>query len=278
MNLLNMPRVVVGAIATALLVSCAGSMPKVEPDTKPSFGTQNIPTIPPLPVRVALPVPVQLPEATGGDGDLSYTVSPIPPGLSFDPVTRVVSGMPTTIGSYSITYTAADEDDDVATFTFTVAVVHSMVFWTDISTGTIWSAKLDGSGAKMLLTTDDEPHGIVLDVPGSKMYWVEIQTGTVPRANLDGSRVEDLVVDESSRPRSIALNASGGKIYWTDNGTNSIRRANLDGSGADDLVTGLSSYATGIALDLTGRMIYWIDDERIRSSEQISTGPASRTS
>ena len=86
--------------------------------------------------RVALPIPLQLPAAGGGNGDLSYTVSPIPPGLSFDPATRVVSGMP-----------AADKDDDVATFT--VTVIHSMVFWTDLRTRTIWSANLDGSGAKV---------------------------------------------------------------------------------------------------------------------------------
>ena len=85
------------------------------------------------------------------------------------------------------TYTAADKDDDVATLTFTVTVIHSMVFWTDLRTRTIWSANLDGSGAKELLTTTAEPHGIALDVPGGKMYWVEIQTGTVRRANLDGT-------------------------------------------------------------------------------------------
>ena len=235
--------IVIAVVTTAVLVSCGGTTPKPppEPDTSPSFGTQTIPEIQPLPVRVALPIPVQLPAATGGNGDLTYAVTPIPPGLSFDLATRVVSGMPTTVGVYPMVYTAADKDDDVATLEFTITVIHTMVFWTDIASGTIWRANLDGSGAKQLVTVTGEPHGIALDVAGGKMYWVEIHNGTVRRANLDGTGVEDLIIDGSSRPRSIALDVSGGKMYWTDNGTNSIRRANLDGSDVEDLVTGLSS-------------------------------------
>ena len=253
--------VVVAVVAAALLVSCAGTTPKVEPDTKPSFGTKNIPAIQPLPVRVALSIPVQLPEASGGEGDLTYTLVPIPPGLSFDPTSRVVSGEPTQAGVFSMTYTAADEDGDVATLASTITVIHTMVFWVDIQEMSISSARLDDLSVTELVTFSDggEPHDIALDVPGNKMYWTELAPGKVRRANLDGSDVEDLVSSVPLGPRSIALDVSGGKMYWTDQDTNSIRRANLDGSGVEDFVTGLSS-ATAIALDPIGGMIYWIDD------------------
>ena len=244
-----------------VLAGCPGGMPDTQrmPDTQPSFGIPALPDAS-YPVRFAIS-DVTLPAASGGNGDLSYSLTPIPAGLSFDPASRAVSGMPTTVGVYPMTYTAADEDDDVATLTFTVTIVHSMVFWTDFrsTAGKIWSARLDGSSAKELLAIEGEPHGVALDVPGNKMYWAEHTTGKIRRANLDGSSVEDLVTDSSANPRSIALDVSGGKMYWTDNGTSSIRRANLNGSGVENLVTGLS-YPTAIALDLTDRMMYWIDD------------------
>ena len=63
-----------------------------------------------------------LPEAAGGDGTLTYSVSALPEGLSFDAATRTLSGTPTeaTNGAVAITYTAADEDDDAARLTFTI--------------------------------------------------------------------------------------------------------------------------------------------------------------
>ena len=72
--------------------------------------------------------PVVLPEATGGNGELTYALTsrsrpanlaltPVvstspPPGLSFDPVTRTLLGTPTTNGTWSVSYTAVDADDD----------------------------------------------------------------------------------------------------------------------------------------------------------------------
>ena len=72
--------------------------------------------------------PLVLPEATGGNGELTYSLTsrsrpanlaltPVvsaspPPGLSFDPATRTLSGTPTTNGTWSVSYTAVDADDD----------------------------------------------------------------------------------------------------------------------------------------------------------------------
>ena len=66
-----------------------------------------------------------LPAATGGDVtysrqstrfslDHGYAVSGLPPGLAFDPDTRTVSGTPTAAGTYTLTYTADDADEDSA--------------------------------------------------------------------------------------------------------------------------------------------------------------------
>ena len=65
-----------------------------------------------------------LPAATGGNGDLTYALSPaLPAGLTFDPGTRVLAGTPTeTQAATSYTYTATDVDGDVVTVTFTLTV------------------------------------------------------------------------------------------------------------------------------------------------------------
>ena len=65
-----------------------------------------------------------LPEASGGDGELTYSVSALPAGLEFDAATRTLGGMPTaaTDGAVEVTYTATDDDGDTATLTFTIAI------------------------------------------------------------------------------------------------------------------------------------------------------------
>ena len=42
-----------------------------------------------------------LPPASGGDGELTYTVDPDVPGLTFDAATRTLSGMPATAGDFT---------------------------------------------------------------------------------------------------------------------------------------------------------------------------------
>ena len=63
-----------------------------------------------------------LPEASGGNAPLSYSLSPNVPGLTFNATTRQLSGTPSTAGTYAMTYTVTDEDDDTDTLSFTITV------------------------------------------------------------------------------------------------------------------------------------------------------------
>ena len=63
-----------------------------------------------------------LPEASGGDGALTYSVSTLPAGLEFDAATRTLGGTPTESTVVEVTYTATDDDGDTATLTFTIAI------------------------------------------------------------------------------------------------------------------------------------------------------------
>ena len=69
-----------------------------------------------------------LPAAVGGNGTLIYSLTPVVPGLSFDTQTRELTGTPTSPGTYSMTYSVTDADDNTAdvdadTISFTITVV-----------------------------------------------------------------------------------------------------------------------------------------------------------
>ena len=77
---------------------------------------------------------LSLPAASGGNGQLSYSLSPaLPAGLVFDAEARTISGAPTeTLTSTTYTYTVADSDsttgsgdEDTLTFTLVVAAKNS---------------------------------------------------------------------------------------------------------------------------------------------------------
>ena len=97
----------------------------VQPDLAPAFQQVSIPDksyVHNLPIDTET-----LPLASGGDGALTYAISPpLPAGLVFDPVTRQISGTPTepqTATRY--TYTATDSDPvapDSASLTFAITV------------------------------------------------------------------------------------------------------------------------------------------------------------
>ena len=92
------------------------------PDTAPAFGSATVAnqgwtqyeTVPTL----------ILPAATGGDGTVTYSLSPsLPSGMAFDATTRTISGRPTAeSSSRTYTLTATDADGDTDTLTFSASV------------------------------------------------------------------------------------------------------------------------------------------------------------
>ena len=94
----------------------------VAPDLRPSFDNVSVPDQ--SYTEGTEITPFVLPEATGGDGPLTYALSPVlPEGLTLNDVTRRLSGTPTTPhAARQYTWTATDGDGDTARITFTVTV------------------------------------------------------------------------------------------------------------------------------------------------------------
>jgi hypothetical protein len=149
------------------------------------------------------------------------------------------------------------------------------MYWTSIGSNDIRRANLDGSGQQTLVTGQNGPERIALDLAVGQMYWTDYFDHDIRRANLDGSGQQTLVSGLGTSPTGIALDVAGGHMYWTGGtfGSGDIHRANLDGSGQQTLVPGQSG-PIGIALDLASGQMYWTDyvDGGIRRANLDGSG------
>ena len=159
--------------AALALAGCEGATPvdKAEPDTAPEFsGSVANQTYKALQDIDAL----TLPRATGGNGDLSYSLHPEdePPGLSFDPRTRILSGMPHQTQSqrvvYRMTYRVDDDDDnsssrDADTIEFTITIQPETIL------ENVVAAVAVGAGAGRLVydSVPDPSGGPAISISGS---------------------------------------------------------------------------------------------------------------
>ena len=66
--------------------------------------------------------PLTLPAASGGDGALTYSLSPRVPGLNFDPATRQLTGTPTEAEEHLMTYRVRDASGDTDWRYFNISV------------------------------------------------------------------------------------------------------------------------------------------------------------
>jgi gliding motility-associated-like protein len=79
---------------------------------------------------VGIPYPAQaIPSATGGIGPYTYSApaASLPPGLTFNPTTREVTGTPTLAGTYSIPVTVTDGDGKTITTNYAIVVGNPLV-------------------------------------------------------------------------------------------------------------------------------------------------------
>ncbi len=89
----------------------------VEEDSMPDFSGVTIPD------RVYTGRTITLPEATGGNPPVTYSITPdLPAGLSFNEVTRVISGTPRRASTGTYTYSVTDGNGDTDEVSFMLSV------------------------------------------------------------------------------------------------------------------------------------------------------------
>ena len=115
--------VVVGTAITLKDVHAEGTEPTPVDPTRLTFAADDAVDDQEYTVGVAID-PLVLPAAMGGDAPLTYSVSTLPAGLSFDRTTRTISGTPMakTDGAVDIFYTVIDSTRDASAMIFTIAV------------------------------------------------------------------------------------------------------------------------------------------------------------
>ena len=103
------------ALTFTITIAAAGTVPVFAGDAAIADQTYT--------VDVAI-ADLVLPAASGGDGELTYSVSTLPAGLEFDAATRTLGGTPTaaTDGVLTVTYTVTDANSATATLAFTITV------------------------------------------------------------------------------------------------------------------------------------------------------------
>jgi PKD repeat protein len=132
----------------------------------------------------------------------------------------------------------------------------------------IWSMKLDGSDAKVVVDGLFNAYQIAIDAQAGKIYWADDadgdDIGRIGRANLDGSQVEkELVTKEEFAFRGIALDPENNKMYYYSDdersGGYAIYVSNLDGTNEQVLIPDVWGYA--LAIDTVHDKIYFHDQE-----------------
>ena len=107
----------------------------------------TVPSLADLYLKVGRSFLARLPEGTSGDSPYTYTTTALPSGLTFDPITRLLSGRPDVSSSTRVTYTVLDQDNDSASTSFAI-VVYALPSLSSVS---------DTSGNKNALFTLELP-------------------------------------------------------------------------------------------------------------------------
>ena len=153
---------------------------------------------------------VQLPVATGGNGALTYTITPtLPPGLRFDAATHLLSGTPTaTSAETTYTYTVSDSDADTAstdedTLSFTLEVLGP-------TTLKVYHAVEDGSLRKDGAQTFNLDY--LFNGPSATTYTVTSSDATVATATVASSTLTLTGLKPGAATITVTATASGSSV------------------------------------------------------------------
>ena len=223
---------------------------------------------------------VTLPAASGGNGALSYSLSTLPTGLSFNATTRSLSGTPTGTSSANYTYTVSDEDKNTATtdeakltFTITVEADTTPSFGSNTISAQSWTQYTTISSLTLLAATGGNSpltYSISPSLPSTVMFNSSTRTlsgtptvaqgettytYTVTDRNNDTASLDFTITVEADTAPSFGSNTISDQS-WTQNSavTSMTLPAATGGSGA--LTYSISpSLPSGVTFDISTRTL-----------------------
>ena len=154
-----------------------------------------------------------LPEASGGDAPLTYSVSALPVGLSFDAATRTLAGTPTEASALTVMYTVTDNDDDTDALTFIITVagagtvpvfagdaaINNQTYTVDVAMADLVLPEASGGDAPLAYSVSTLPAGLEFDAATRTL-------GGTPTAATDGAlTVTYTVADANSATATLTF-------------------------------------------------------------------------
>ncbi|MHA4894347.1 Ig-like domain-containing protein [Pedobacter sp. PWIIR3] len=127
-----------------------------------------------------------IPSAAGGNGPYSYSASALPPGLTFNPSSREISGTPTQVGNFTIPVTATDADGKTVTTNYSITVGAPLVLAPKImADGTVGSPyatetipAATGGTAPYTYVATNLPPGLAFNATTRQISGTPTQSGT----------------------------------------------------------------------------------------------------
>jgi hypothetical protein len=133
------------------------------------------------------------------------------------------------------------------------------LYWTNVATGTVNMADLDGTNAASVATDQPGPEGVAVD--STHLYWGNSGAGTIVMANRDGTEPTPIVTGQ--QPREIAIDTVNDHLYWAnfggpDGAESSVWEANLDGTDPH----AVASFTAGQGVAVSGNHLYWTQGDQ----------------
>lgn len=159
------------------------------------------------------------------------------------------------------------------------------IYWADNDADTInrlriGQARTVASGPEVLIQTEPNPQGLVIDAQAGTMYWSDIgrphdgaARGRIYRANLDGSNQETLYT--ASLPRGqestgqLALDRVRGQLSWIDEEGGRIRRIDFGDSNAETVIVDVVSLGTALEVDAFAGHLYFTTGSFVAGTAKI---------
>ncbi|KAK3580303.1 hypothetical protein CHS0354_003537 [Potamilus streckersoni] len=108
--------------------------------------------------------------------------------------------------------------------------VSNHIYWTDSQRKTVEIANYDGSGRRILVSTDlQQPQAVIVDPVFGFIFWYDQKLNKIERSLLDGSHRRIIVRSRKHHPNQFAISHAFRQLYWTDAKDNSLYSCDLSG-------------------------------------------------